>query len=146
MEEQESAGGASLSLHLELGRGLPRPAGTVVLSNTGGADVKAWNTGNSWGDTVLSFEVLHEGSTRHLVRRPQEYTRNVPSSFVLRAGEKHEWPFELIDDDWEGDAPVSQLLARGAELVALYHVPPTPEADTHGVWTGTLRSNPFLLD
>lgn len=135
----------SLAISIELRSGPPGPAGKVVLVNTGSADVRLWNTGNHWGDRVLSFEVLHGGRVWRLVSRPQEYTRNVPSSFVLPAGARHEWPFDLGDGDWEADVPIEQLTIPGAQLVAVYDVPRSPEAESHGVWTGELRSEPMLL-
>src|SRR5262249_5470529 len=125
-----------LTLHITLAAGLLRPTGVVVLVNTGGTDVRVWQTGNQWGDTVLSFEVLQNGLVYPIVRREQEYTRNVPSSFVLPARSVHEWPFDLGDGDWDAEIPVDQLNVPQAQLVAIYDVPRSPEAVNHGVWTG----------
>jgi hypothetical protein len=136
----------SLAIRIELRAGSPEPRGNVVLINTGGTPIRVWRTGNWWGDTVLSFEVSRGGSTRHVVRRPQEYTRNVPSSVEVPAGARHEWPFDLGDGQWEADAPLDQLLVPGAQLSAVYEVARTPEAVDHDVWIGRLRSQPVLLD
>jgi hypothetical protein len=135
-----------LRLYLVLFSGLPRPTGVVVLSNTSSTDVRVWQTGNQWGDTALSFEVLHNGLVLRIVRREQEYTRNVPSSFVLPVKSRHEWPFDLGDGDWDAETPIDQVAGRHTQLVAVYDVPTTPEALNHGVWTGQLRSEPVLLD
>lgn len=132
----------SLALRLELRSGPRRPAGTVVFVNTGSAAVRIWRTGNQWGDTALSFEVLRDDDIRRVVRHPQVYTRNVPSTVVVSAGAKHEWSFDLSDGQWDADGPVDQLLAPGAQLIAIYEVPLSPEAVAHGVWTGRLRSDP----
>jgi hypothetical protein len=135
-----------LTLHLVLLSGLPHPSGTVTLVNEGSADVRLWRTGNEWGDTVLSFEVSRGSDIWRVVRRPQIYTRNVPSSVVVPAGATHEWPFDLGDGEWDADTQIDQLIATGAQLVARYDVPLSPEAAEHGVWTGQLQSQPVLLD
>ena len=136
----------SLTLQLVLSSGPAGPAGTVVLDNTSGADVRVWRAGNQWGDTALSFEVWRRDDIRRLVRRPQVYTVNLPLSAVVPAGATHEWPFDLSDGQWEADAPLDQLLVPGAQLVAVYDVPLSSEAMDHDVWTGQLRSDPVLLD
>jgi hypothetical protein len=141
----ESVSYTLLTLHLVLFSDLPRPTGAVVLVNTGSAGVSVWQTGNRWGDTVLSFEVLHNGCVWRIVRREQVYTINVPSSFVLPAGSRHEWTFDLGDGDWEAETPIDQLTVPNAQLVAVFDVPPSPEAVDYGVWTGQLRSQTVLL-
>jgi hypothetical protein len=120
------AGQSSLELHLEVSSPSPRPAGTVVLVNTGNQDVRLWHTGNSWGDTVLSFEMIRNEKVWRLLRQEHEYTRNVPSSFRLPAGDRHEWAFDLGDGEWEAEASAEQLAVLGARLVAVYDVPRTP--------------------
>lgn len=135
-----------LALHLILFSGPPRTTGAVVFVNTGSTDVSIWQMGNQWGDRVLSFEVIHNGGVWRIFRREQVYTRNVPSSFLLLAGSRHEWPFDLGDGDWDAETPIDQLLVPHAQLVAVYDVPPSPEAVNHGVWVGQIRSKPMLLD
>lgn len=141
----DPAGPASLTLQLRLSCGLPRPRGAVVLVNVGRTAAGVWQTGNQWGDAAVSFEVRHEGRVERIVRCQQVYTRNVPSSFMLPAGSRHEWTFDLDDGGWQASAPFDQLLAAKAELAALYEVPPTVEAARHGVWVGCLRSRHCLL-
>lgn len=138
----DSVGNTLLALHLVLISGLPRPTGTVVLVNTGSTDVNIWQAGNRWGDTMLSFEILHNGRIWRIHRREQVYTINVASSFVLPAGSRHEWAFDLGDGDWEAEIPLDQLTLAGTQLVAAFDIPTSPEAVTHGVWIGRLRSEP----
>jgi hypothetical protein len=109
-------------------------------------EVRIWRTGNLWGDTVLSFELLPDERSYSVVRKPQVYTRNVPSSLKVPGGSRHELPFDLGDGEWEAGSPLDQLILPGAQLVAIYDVPQTPEALEHGVWTGQLRSEPVFLD
>src|SRR5262249_36096827 len=106
----------TLSLQLVLVSSLPRPTGLVVLLNTGNSDVSVWQRGNWWGDTVLSFELIHSGRVLHIVLREQVYTINLPLSVVLPAGSKIEWPFDLGDGEWEADAPIEQVAVPGAQL------------------------------
>lgn len=136
----------SLAIHIELRSSAPQPRGAVVLVNMDSTPIRVWRTGNQWGDTALSFEVLRGERTLHIVRRPQDYTRNVPSPVEVPAATRHEWPFDLGDGQWEADAPIDQLTVADAQLVAVYDIPPSPEAVEHGVWTGQLRSKPILLD
>jgi hypothetical protein len=125
---------------------LPQPAGKVVLVNTTRADIRVWRMGNQWGDASLSFEVLQGDQTWHIVRQPQVYTRNVPSSVVVPAGSTHEWLFNLRDGQWDAGAPLDQWIIPGAQLIAIFDVPLSTEAVEQGVWTGQLRSQPVQLD
>jgi hypothetical protein len=137
---------ATLALQLVVHSGPPRPAGTIVLVNTGNTEVRIWRTGNEWGDTAFSFEVIQDDPIWRVVRQPQVYTRNLPSSVVVPAGTTHEWPFDLGDGQWQADPHIEQVLVPGAQLVAIYHVPRSPEAVTHNVWMGRLRSKPVVLE
>jgi hypothetical protein len=132
-------------IRLELARSRP-PAGTVVLVNSGPEAVRVWRMGNSWGDETLSFEVTRGEHVVHVVRAPQEYTRNVPSSVAVPPGGRHELPFDLGDGSWESDEPLDRLAGPGAQLVAVYEVRETPESRAHGVWTGRVESEPVALD
>jgi hypothetical protein len=132
-------------IRLELDRSRP-PAGTVVILNSGPDAVRLWRTGNSWGDEVLSFDVMRDGLTARVVRRPQVYTRNVPSSVSVPPGGSHELPFDLGDGSWDSDEPLDSFAGVGARLVAVYEVPETPEAAVHGVWTGRVQSEPVALE
>jgi hypothetical protein len=145
MPRGEPTNGTVLKLDLELRLVLPRPAGAVVLMNAGRTAIRVWQSGNQWGDTVLSFEVLRSGKVWRVFHKPQDYTRNVPSSKEVPAGARHAVAFDLGDGEWDAGAPIEQLTAPPAQLVAVYDVPPTPEARDRGIWTGQLRSNPALL-
>lgn len=133
-------------LELILYSGLPQPTGAVILLNSGSQNVGVWNMGNQWGAPVLSFEVQYNGFVWRITRREEVYTRNVPSSFVLPAGERYQWRFDLGDGSWIVEIPFDQLTGRQARLVAVYTVSATPEAVAYGVWIGQLRSKPVLLE
>jgi hypothetical protein len=132
-------------IRVELDRSRP-PGGMVVIVNSGPDAVRLWRTGNSWGDEVLSFDLMRDGLTARVVRRPQVYTRNVPSSVSVPPGGNHELPFDLGDGSWDSDEPLDSFAEPGARLVAVYEVPETPEAAVHGVWTGRVESEPVALE
>jgi hypothetical protein len=143
--KKTSRGYAVLTINLELRLGAPRPAGIVLLANAGSKDIRVWQSGNQWGDTVLSFEILQGETVWRVFRRQQDYTRNVPSSVVVPPGKRHVLIFDLDDGDWDAGAPIERLATPPAQLVAVYDVPLSPEAIDHGVWTGQLRSNSVPL-
>ncbi len=119
------------------------PAGHVVVCNGLSEPVRIFNMGNSWGDEAWSFELLTDGDKPRAVRRrPQIYTRNVPSTTELAPGLTEKWPFDLGDGTWELEAAEAP---SGAALTAIYDAPPTPEAEELGVFTGPLRSEPVDL-
>jgi len=106
------------------------PAGDVAVFNGSDHDVRLFNLGNSWGDDAWSFE-LGGAAVR---RRPQSYTRNVPSARTIAPDATERFSFDFGDGTWEADA------AEG-KPVAVYHAPPTPEAKELGIFTGPLRSS-----
>jgi hypothetical protein len=115
----------------------------VTIANDGDVGLRLWHEGNSWGDPALYFELYGAGEVANPVivrRRPQAYTRNVPSSFVLGPGKTVARPFDLSDADWDAGGESGAAPEGGARLVAVYEIPPTPETATHDVWTGQLRS------
>jgi hypothetical protein len=145
-DDAGQGGGVSLALRLEAGFGASRISGVVTLASPGGRSVRLWRPGNSWGDTVLSFELHHGAGTARIIRKAQEYTRNVPAFVDLPPSDKQRWPFTLGADEWETDTPIDQLDWPGSRLIAVYEVPGTPEARENGVWTGRLQSAPALLE
>jgi hypothetical protein len=133
-----------LAIHVQL-HADARAAGKLVITNRGSADVRFWQMGNSWGDGTLSFEVKWDGRTERVTRKPQDYTRNVPSSISVAPGGKWEVPFDLADGTWEPPSAIDRLETPGAQLVALYEIRDSPEARTHHVWLGRLRSESVAL-
>lgn len=134
----------SLALHVELRLSAP-PAGSAALVNTGQAPVRVWRQGNSWGDPTLSFLISAEGVEGRVVRSAQEYTRNVPATIELRAGERHAWAVDLADGSWEAEPSLDRLARPGGSLVGVYEVVPTAEAEQHNVWIGRILSEPVRL-
>lgn len=130
----------SLSLSIELSG--EAPAGRVIVVNRSESVIAVWNSSNQWGDTALSFEV-QGGTAFQILRGPQIYTRNVPSSMRLSTGESHAWEFDLNDGSWELED--SAGLETGTMLAAVYETVASEEASTANVWVGRLVSEPVEL-
>jgi hypothetical protein len=108
--------------------------GTVIITNASSGEVRIFEVGSEWGDEAPSFDVIASGSAMH-----------VPATVALPAGGSYEIPFDLGDGTWETDAAAGALAAPDAKLVAVYEIPPSPEALEQHVWTGTVRSDPVPL-
>jgi len=121
------------------------PAGEVVLTNTGDGPIRLWQTGNTWGDSALSFIVRVADASVPLVRELPAYTRNVPSSLVVPPGGEFRLAFDLGDGSWHADVPLDRLWRDGAWLIAVYEVEETPESRQFGVWTGRVESAPVPI-
>lgn len=122
------------------------PAGDVVITNMGSAATRVWELGNQWGDEALSFELSRGDQRGRFVRGDQVYTRNVPSSLLVPAGQSTRLSFDLGDGTWQADPAIESLSGPGVQLEALYEPRDSPEAAELGVWTGQLRSDPVRVD
>ncbi len=116
-----------------------------MLTNAGGDEVHVFAPGNRWGDEALTFEVSTSASSARIERKPQIYTANVAVAAPIRAGGSYDVPFDLLDGTWDTVAAAVALAAPDAQLVALYEIPPSPEALAQNVWTGMVRSNPVPI-
>jgi hypothetical protein len=128
-----------LSLAVELRPAAP-PAGAAVLTNEGSEPIRVWRQGNEWGDGALAFVVRRDGGDETLTRKPQVYTRNVPSPAEIPPGGEHRIEFDVGDGEWEPDDVVQRLADGAGQLAAVYEIAPTPESDEQQVWTGRVRS------
>jgi hypothetical protein len=114
--------------------------------NTGQAPLRVWRTGSRWGDEALSFEVIRGATAERIVRKSLIYTRNVPAPLTIPAGDSVRLPFDLGDGTWRSGGPLDDLIAPGAQFMALYEIVPSREAAINGVWIGRVRSDPVSLD
>ncbi len=134
-----------LEIRLELQSSAP-PAGTVVLYNAGASEIRVWDTGTSWGNETLSFELNADGKTQSITLTPQDYTVNWPRHVALAPGQDYRIEFNLGDKRrWEPDLWHDRPPVAGSELIAVYRSERSPESDKYGVWTGFLRSAPVKL-
>lgn len=125
------------------------PAGSVIVQNHSSTDARIWDTGNTWGDDALSFEVTAAGQNALVSiakKRLQRYTRNVPSSVVIAPGTQHEIPFDLGDGTWDLAVAQKLLVHAGAQIRAIYDSGDSPEVQAQGVWRGQLRTSFLPLE
>jgi hypothetical protein len=110
--------------------------GTVTIRNVGASDLLIWRPGNSWGDEALRFETEGPTGERSMLRKSQDYTRNVPATETIAPAGALERHFDLHDGTWtsgpsRGDART---------LRAVFEIPDSEDARIHGVWTGCVLS------
>ena len=122
-----------------------RLKGKVVLVNRGSSEARVWRMGNSWGDGALHFEATSNAHSEQLTRKPQDYTRNVPSAVTIAPGGSLEIPFDLADGSWQPDSLVQRLAVAPAAIEAVYLVSNSPETEAQQVWVGELHSQRVAL-
>jgi hypothetical protein len=125
------------SLRLELGVDL---AGPAVVTNQGASEMTVWAPGNSWGDSMLSFETGGRDGGQRIVRALPDYTRNIPATRAIAPGGDYAIPFDLEDGTWRPEIP-----PEATWLAAMLEIPGSPEARQHEVWVGRLQSDPVPL-
>lgn len=122
-----------------------RLKGKVVLVNRSNIEARVWRMGNSWGDAALHFEATSNAASEQLTRKPQDYTRNVPSAVTIAPGGSLEIPFDLADGSWQPDSVVERLAVGPAAIEAVYLVSKSPETEAQQVWVGELHSQKLAL-
>jgi hypothetical protein len=134
------------------GRGISMAANTldtfyVLLTNVSPQVQAAFRTSNSWGYSAISFE-LRTGNGRivAITKRPEDFTKNNPSTFVIPPGEQMVYPIKL-DGAWVAGAPLPKADEEPVDvtLKAIYEVKPTPESTGQKVWTGRVESAEYHL-
>jgi hypothetical protein len=117
----------------------------VILTNVSKEPQAAFESWNSWGYQAVSFEVqTSDGNTIAISKKPQGFTVNFPSKFVIPPGEDMVYPISL-DEEWDAvpPLPTADETPIPITITAIYEVRPTPEASKGKVWTGRLESNSY---
>lgn len=127
----------------------------VVLTNTSDRPQYVFETWNSWGYQTVSLEATTQtGKTFLMTVKPQAFTRNFPSTFLIPPGEQQVFPIRL-DDEWEGRPParkartgpyIADTEFEHVAVKAIYQVLPSDEAASIGVWTGKIDSTSYDFD
>jgi|SRR6185312_5457592 len=114
----------------------------VVLTNVSNEAQPVWETWNSWGSRTISFEFTFGNNPPILVTRgPEDFTRNLPSTFLIPPGEHKVYPIRL--DKWWDVGSIPKSTEAHLSLRAVYEVSVTPEAATYHVWTGRVESGNY---
>ena len=136
---------SNFTLTLELDRSSANLTGTAILLNKSDTAITLWNKGNEWGDQVLSF-LIEKGASVHIINQGEKvYTRNVPSTLLLKPGGIHKIDFDLTTSEWESDAPIDEITLSPGKLKSLYTVPVSDHDVDPNIWTGQLVSNTLDL-
>ncbi len=118
----------------------------VVLTNTTDKDQPVFETWNSWGYQTVSFElILPSGERTKLCVKPQVFTRNFPSTYVIPPKGHQVFPITL-DAEWEGAPDFGRPGQTKIKLTALYEVGETKESGEHKVWTGRIASETINVE
>lgn len=116
----------------------------VVLTNISTAPQLVWEYWNSWGYQTISFEFMLDRNQRIIVsKRPQDFTKNFPSTFMIPPGDHKVYAIRL-DREWDTIA-IPKSSEAPVTLKAIYQVSQTPEASTYNVWIGRVESSSCKL-
>jgi len=135
----ETSHGEHFGSSIEMAHNKPRDF-YVVLTNVSSEPQAAWEYWNSWGYQTVSFELTTADGKKFLVfRRPENFTVNFPSTFLIESGEHQVYAIRL-DEWWDTHPSLPKTDETPITLKAIYEVSPTPEATQYKVWTGRLQS------
>ena len=117
----------------------------VVLTNGTKDAHPVFEYWNSWGYQNISFEfTMPDGKKLVVSKRPQSFTRNFPSTFLIPPGEHQVYAIRL-DKGWETRPKLAADAETPITLKAIYEVTVTPEATEHKVWIGRIESKSYNL-
>jgi hypothetical protein len=91
----------------------------------------------------ISFELTTIEAKNFVVSRRQGYfTKNAPSTFLVKPGEHQVYPIRL-DEWWKTHPALPKTDEMPISLKAVCEVSTTPEASQYKVWTGRLESHSY---
>ncbi|HEY4815809.1 MAG TPA: hypothetical protein VIH67_00165 [Candidatus Acidoferrum sp.] len=138
----ETSRGEGFGSGIEMAHNKPRDF-YVVLTNVSSEPQAVWEYWNSWGYRMISFELTTVNGKKFLVsKRPEDFTVNFPSTFLIEPGEHQVYAIRL-DEWWETHPSLPKTDETPITLKAFYEIAPTPEAAQHKVWTGRLESRSY---
>ena len=117
----------------------------VVLTNVSSEPQAVWEEWNSWGYETISFEATTGDGKKFIIsRKPQIFTVNFPSTFLIQPGEHKVYDIRL-DKWWAAHPALPRVDETSITLRAIYEVHPTPESAQYKVWTGRVESHGYRL-
>jgi hypothetical protein len=112
----------------------------VILTNTSDKPQAVFERWNSWGYQAISFEMIGSAGERTSVRvKPQSFTKNFPSTYVIPPKGHQVFPI-ILNDKWEGRPAFGEPGRTKIKLTAVYEVQATAESAEQKVWTGRIVS------
>lgn len=118
----------------------------VVLENRSKKPQKIWKNSNSWGYSVLYFEVTDENGMKQIIRKqPRDWRKNTPGYWLLSHGEYLVYNISLSSRDWGFTLPLRGE-PRRLKIQAIIDIPEESQARKLGVWTGLIKSVVYEID
>lgn len=129
------------------GEGSKWPPATfyVIVTNVSETPILVWEAWNSWGYQSISFELtLPDGRTVIVSKKPQLFTRNFPSTFLIAPKESQAFPIQL-DSTWENVPRSSSKPNEPIAVRAIFSIKPPEEAIAKkvNVWVGHAVSSRY---
>jgi hypothetical protein len=122
-----------------------KPMFQVQVTNKFDREQRIWRDSNSWGYYALSFELTEaNGKVTRIEKKPQGFTRNVPSYWTLPPHERRMLEVDFAETTTWSPVPFPQ---RGGGPVtytmrAIFEIGETEESKKFNVWTGRIVSKP----
>lgn len=118
----------------------------VVLENKSKIPQKIWKDSNSWGYSILYFEVTDETGIKQIIRkRPRDWRKNAPGFWLLNPGEQLVYNVSLTNGEWDFEFQAKSE-ARRFKMRAVIEIPEDDHSRKIGVWTGLIRSTVYEID
>ena len=118
---------------------------SVILKNISQNPQKIWKESNSWGYSILYFEIIDEKSGRNYIRKkPINWRKNIPTFWIIDAGQNLIYDISFMNEDWELFS--SFLKLKNFEIQAIMDIPEDSQAKRYDVWTGIIKSNVLKLE
>lgn len=115
----------------------------IVLTNVSDRPQSVWEYWNSWGYRSISLQfITQEGQKILVTKKLEDFTRNFPSTFLLRPGEHQVFAIRL-DHWWQAHPALPDNDQPPITVKVIYEVHPTPEATKYNVWTGRVESKDY---
>jgi hypothetical protein len=116
----------------------------ISIINHGSEPTRIWNRSNSWGWRTLSLEIEGAPPERGCYKlsvKPASFTKNGPGFTEIPANGSHRiTTISAGNPEWNGIERVEHLRDETLWARAYLRIPPSPEADTYGVFVGEVSS------
>jgi len=117
----------------------------VVLTNISDSTQPVYESWNTWGYKNVSFEFATADGRKFVISKlDQLFTRNWPSTFLIRPGEHQVYPIRL-DKWWKPFPGIAGKEEIAVTCRAIYQVPSTPDSQKQKVWVGRVESKAYDL-
>jgi hypothetical protein len=117
----------------------------VVLTNVSTESQPVWEYWNSWGYQTISLEFTTSDGRKIVVsKRPQDFTKNFPSTFLILPGEHQVYPIRL-NKEWDTGPKLSEAAETVVTVKAIYEVSSSSESRRYNVWSGRAESGSYTF-